>query len=176
MKPKLLLHICCGVCASQILRRLQENYEVIGYFYNPNIEPPIEYRQRLNATEKLLSYCKVKLIYGENNNKDWHLAITGLEHWQEGGPRCWRCFQVRLEATADCAQKESIRYYATTLTASPYKNSAIINSLGRQIGKKYHIEFVETNYKPAEKDFQLSKKLDLYRQKYCGCIYSARFE
>ncbi|MCX7785096.1 MAG: epoxyqueuosine reductase QueH [candidate division WOR-3 bacterium] len=176
MKDKLLLHICCGICASQIIKRLQENYEVIGYFYNPNIEPPIEYQQRLIATEKLLTHCKVKLIYGANDNLNWHSAILGLEHWQEGGPRCWRCFRIRLEATAEYAQKESIRYYATTLTASPYKNAAIINSLGKKIGKKYHITFIETNYQQEEKDFQLSKKLDLYRQKYCGCLYSARFE
>lgn len=173
MKPKLLLHICCAVCASQILRHLQENYEVIGYFYNPNIEPPDEYRHRLLATEKLLSHCNVPLIYGKYDSPQWHLAIKGFEHWAEGGPRCWRCFQIRLEASAEQAQNRSIQYYATTLTASSYKNARIINTLGQQIGQKYLINFVETNYKSEDKDFQLSKKLDLYRQKYCGCIYSA---
>lgn len=172
-EKKLLLHICCGVCASRIIERLLLDYDVIGYFYNPNIEPEDEYQKRLKATEILFKHFGIKLITGIYENQQWHREIAGLEHLPEGGHRCWRCFRFRLQATAEQAVKGSIGLFATTLTASPYKNAKVINKFGHKIGLLNNINFVEINSEPTDKSHSsLAKKLGLYHQKYCGCNYS----
>ena len=174
MKRRLLLHICCGVCASRIIERLQPEFEVVGYFYNPNIEPPVEYQLRLKATEVITNHYGMRLIKGQYANKIWHHAVTGMEYWDEGGRRCWRCFGLRLEDTAEYAKKESINYFATTLTASPYKDAKAINALGKKIGLQHNVNFIGLSYRPEDKNKpSLARKLGLYHQKYCGCIYSA---
>lgn len=174
-EKRLLLHICCSVCASRIIERLEPGFTIIGFFYNPNIEPPQEYQQRLKSAVTLANHCSMKLINGIYDNKMWHESITGLEHWEEGGRRCWRCFRIRLEKTAEQAKNENINNFATTLSASPHKNIKVINNLGHKIGKVYGINFIEFNFRYDADKYRLSlaKKLGLYHQKYCGCIYSA---
>jgi len=175
MNLNLLLHICCGVCASRTIEKLQPDYDITGFFYNPNIEPPDEYKKRLNAASTLAKHCGIKLIIGDYDNNSWHGAITGLEHLTEGGRRCWRCFRFRLQNTAILAKSKHIDYYTTTLTASPYKNTKVINTLGDKIGRIYGLKFVDVNfhsedfYKPS-----LARKLKLYHQKYCGCDFSVK--
>lgn len=173
MKPKLLLHICCGPCAGKIIEHLQTDFDVIGYFYNSNIEPADEYLRRLEAAIKLVNHYSIKLIKGIYNNKIWHDKIAGLEFLPEGGRRCWRCFRTRLVETAKRAKKEGIGNFATTLTTSPYKNAKVINRLGNVIGIKYGINFIETSIKPEDRNKpSIARKLGLYHQKFCGCNYS----
>ncbi|MCX8014775.1 MAG: epoxyqueuosine reductase QueH [candidate division WOR-3 bacterium] len=173
MKRKILLHICCGVCASKTIERLQSEFDIIGYFYNPNIEPPLEYQKRLEATKVITNYFKIPLIIGLYNNELWHQAILGLEHWQEGGRRCWRCYQFRLENTAEQAQTQLINYFATTLTASPHKNAKDINGLGRKIASQFGLNFINSELRPSDRTKpSLARKLGIYHQNYCGCIYS----
>jgi len=175
MKRKILLHTCCAVCAGKTIYRLQEEFDIVGYFYNPNIEPAEEYRERLEATKILFNHLSLPLIIGINDNLSWHEAITGMEHWEEGGRRCWRCFELRLEQTAKQAKKESIQYIATTLTSSPHKNEKDINGLGNKISKQFGLNFIALKYRPEDRyKPSLANKLNLYHQKYCGCIYSAK--
>jgi predicted adenine nucleotide alpha hydrolase (AANH) superfamily ATPase len=174
-EKKLLLHICCGPCAARAIEQLQSEFDITGYFYNPNIEPAGEYEQRLNAAQTLLNYLGIKLISDNYDNQKWHQAVLGLEHYKEGGRRCWRCFRVRLHKTAEMAQKESIEYFATTLTTNPHKNARIINRLGKKIGEKFGVKFIEVKYKPEDRyKPSIARKLKLYHQKYCGCLFSAK--
>lgn len=174
MKKDLLLHICCGVCASRVIEILEPQYNITGYFYNPNIEPPDEYQQRLQATETVLNYYKINLIHGEYENPMWHEAVVGLEHWAEGGRRCWQCFRLRLDKTAQKAKEKSIPCFATTLIVNPYKNSDVIDKWGQHYTQVYDLEYVPIKLdKNNRYDLILAKKLNIYRQKYCGCVYSA---
>jgi predicted adenine nucleotide alpha hydrolase (AANH) superfamily ATPase len=175
MKKDLLLHICCGVCASRVIEKLLPLYNITGFFYNPNIEPPDEYAKRLEATATLVNHYQIKLIKGVYETKVWHQAVTGLEHWAEGGRRCWRCFKLRLEETADIAVEKSFSCFATTLNVNPYKDAQYINNWGLYYAKLFNKEYVPIELSSGERyDLTIAKKLDLYRQKYCGCIYSAQ--
>ncbi len=173
MKPKILLHICCGPCAGKITELLQADFDITGYFYNPNIEPADEYLRRLQTAITLVNHYGIKLIKGIYNNKTWHSAIMGLEFLPEGDRRCWRCFRTRLVETAQRAKKEGISNFATTLTTSPYKNARVINKLGNVIATKYGINFIETSVKPENRNNpSIARQLKLYHQKFCGCNYS----
>lgn len=173
MKDKLLLHTCCGPCSGKIIEQILSKFDVIGYFYNPNIEPSEEYLKRADAAVMMYNRFGIRLIKGIYNNKTWHYAIMGLEFLPEGDRRCWRCFRTRLVETAERAKKEGIGNFATTLTASPFKNARIINKLGNAIELKYGINFIETSVKPEDKNKpSLARKLGVYHQKYCGCNYS----
>jgi epoxyqueuosine reductase len=173
MKDKLLLHTCCGPCSGKIIEQLLLKFDVIGYFYNPNIEPTEEYLKRVDAAVMIYNNFGIRLIKGIYNNKTWHSAITGLEFLPEGDRRCWRCFRTRLVETAQRAKKEGIGNFATTLTTSPFKNEKVINKLGNVIGLKYGINFIETSVKLEDKNKpSLARKLGIYHQKFCGCNYS----
>jgi hypothetical protein len=177
MKEKLLLHTCCAICTSKLIEELQTNFEVIGHFYNPNIEPPGEYWKRVEAIKELSNHCQFQLILDNYDNSMWHEEVAGLEHWAEGGKRCWHCYELRLEATAYKAQTMDIPNFSTTLTVSRYKNANIINQQGNRIGEKFRVKFVELVKGEEDKkkyNYELAKKLNLYRQKYCGCVYAAQ--
>ena len=173
MKDKLLLHTCCGPCSGKIIEQLQSEFDITGYFYNPNIEPTEEYLKRVEAAVIMYNHFGIRLIKGIYNNKSWHDAIMGLEFLPEGDRRCWRCFRTRLNETANRAKKESIEYFATTLTTSPYKNSKVINRLGKAIAIKYGVNFIETSVKPEDRNKpSIARQLKLYHQKFCGCNFS----
>jgi predicted adenine nucleotide alpha hydrolase (AANH) superfamily ATPase len=173
MKPQLLLHICCGICASRIVESLQANYEIIGFFYNPNIEPKEEYENRLNVVRILTLYYKIPLIIGQYENHLWHEAVKGYEHYPEGSERCTICFRMRLEKTARLCLEKSLENFATTLTANPHKDSLLVNNLGYDIAQGNNINFLPIILEQKlVYDLTVAKKLNLYRQKYCGCRYS----
>lgn len=175
MKNKILLHTCCAICAAKAIEKLQSEFDITGFFYNPNIEPVDEYQKRLEATKILYAHLHLPLIIGNNDNALWHEAVLGMEHWEEGGRRCWRCFEFRLEQTAEQAKQQSIQYFATTLTASPHKNEKDVNGLGNKISKQFGLNFYALNYRAEDRNkLSLARKLNLYHQKYCGCIYSLR--
>ncbi|RLG58102.1 MAG: recombinase [Candidatus Hydrothermarchaeota archaeon] len=174
---KLMLHACCAPCATHVVKVLREKYEVIVYFYNPNIHPEEEYHLRMKNMIKLAELYDFPLIIGDYDVELWFERIKGFEKEKEGGERCKLCFELRLEKTAKLAKELGMPIFATTLTISPHKNAEVINSIGKKIAKKYNIKFFEADFKKKngfKKSVEESKRLNLYRQNYCGCIFSKR--
>ncbi len=172
-KKSVLLHICCGICALESINRLkQQEFKVIGFFYNPNIHPQKEYKIREDVVKEVSKFLEVEIIYGEYNPKEWFSICEKYSKEPEGSKRCSLCYELRLLKTFEILDKYKLDYFTTTLTISPYKNSTIIFSIGEQIGKE---KFLKINFKKQDgfkKTIQLSKNLNLYRQNYCGCVYS----
>ena len=170
---KVLLHICCAVCASSCVERLrQEDHEVSGYFYNPNIQPPGEYLKRLQGVEELARQEKFPLRTDDYDTEEWFNRIKGLEKEPEGGKRCMKCFSLRLEKAAKEAKDKGFDAFSTTLTVSPHKNTKDINEIGSKIDSGL---FLERDFKKQDgfkRTQELAKQHNLYRQDYCGCIYS----
>jgi predicted adenine nucleotide alpha hydrolase (AANH) superfamily ATPase len=174
---KLLLHTCCAPCITVPLERLQSEFEVTGFFYNPNIHPEQEYEKRLDEITTWTQQAGIPLIVYNYDISHWFELVKGLEDEPEGGKRCIVCFRLRLEQTAEFAQKKRFDYFTTTLSISPHKNTAIINLLGNEIGERFGVRFFEANFKKKDgfkQSVALSKNYGFYRQDYCGCIFSRR--
>lgn len=171
---KVLLHVCCGVCAGYPVEALrQEGFKVTGFFYNPNIGPEEEYLKRLKAAEQAAVFLDYELIRGGYDNDVWGKAIAGYETEPEGGKRCLACFQMRLKQAGKKAEELQFDCFATTLSVSPHKDSRKINGIGKLVGNE---KFLERDFKKSDgfkKSMQSAKDNNLYRQNYCGCIYSA---
>lgn len=173
-----LLHACCAPCASYPIQKLiEDNFEPIVFFYNPNIFPSFEYEIRRVELEK---YCKkigIQYIEGEYEIKKFYQEIKGFEKEPEKGKRCDICFNLRLDKTALEAKKRKIKYFTTTLSVSPHKDSNKIFKIGQKIAKKYELEFLEYNFK-KQNGFKISRQIakenNMYAQKYCGCEFSMR--
>ncbi|MBD3380519.1 MAG: hypothetical protein GF408_08690 [Candidatus Omnitrophica bacterium] len=170
---KVLLHICCGVCASSVVERLMcEGYTVTGYFYGPNIHPHDEYDRRLDAARAVAREMRFDLIEGKYDRERWFEAVKGAENAPEGGKRCEICFRLRLEAAYRQMRKNMFDRFTTTLTVSPLKDAVLVNRLGREIGGD---KFIIADFKKKEgckRAVELSREMGLYRQDYCGCVYS----
>ncbi len=176
-KPKLLLHVCCGPCATVVIERLRPHFDVHCFWYNPNVEPAAEYEKRLASTRTVARAMQVPLVEGDQDTADWRGAVGGLEDEPEGGRRCAICFEYRLLRAIEYACAHGIDYLAATLSVSPHKDAALINSLGRRLAGAAGIEFVAENWRKRngfQRSVELSKQLGLYRQDYCGCISSLR--
>ncbi len=175
MKKKILLHICCGICAADSIKRLKkEGYSVSGYFYNPNIYPYQEYLRRGKEAKKIAKFYKIKLIESDYDSDKWQKKCAKFSNEKEGGMRCNLCFALRLQKTCQEAIFKKIDYFTTTLTISPHKNSQKIFKIGEKVGGD---KFLKIDFKKKDgfkKAIEISKKLNLYRQNYCGCIYSLR--
>ncbi len=177
--PKLLLHACCAPCSSYCLEYLSNFFEITVFYFNPNISLKEEYEYRLCEEKRLISLMKFKnpvnIVDGVYNPNDFYTAVRGLEKEPEGGKRCEKCFRLRLEASAKEAEKLGCDYFATTLTISPLKNARLINTIGEETGQKYGVKWLFSDFKKKEgykRSIILSKKYELYRQNYCGCIFS----
>lgn len=177
-KPRLLLHSCCAPCSSAILEFLQEYFEITVYFFNPNINFEEEYLKRLEEQKeyhKKRGY-KINVVEGEYNPEiDFFQKVKGLENEREGGKRCYQCYNLRLEETAKKAQELGYDYFTTVLSISPMKNAQWINEIGEELGKKYGIKFLNGDFKKKSRylrSIEISKEYELYRQDYCGCIFS----
>lgn len=170
---KILLHICCAVCATACVERLrEEGHQLCGFFYNSNIQPPGEYLKRLQQTEELARQQDFPLIVGDYDVHQWSLRTKGWEKEPEGGKRCAECFHLRLEETAGVTKEKGFSAFTTTLTLSPHKDSKVINEIGRNVGNNLFLarDFKKQNgFKRAQ---ELSKQYNLYHQDYCGCIFS----
>lgn len=174
---KLLLHSCCGPCSTVCIERLKDNYDVVVFYYNPNIYPYEEYEKRKVEQKKVCEHFGIKFIDGDYNEEKWLEYVKGLEAEREGGARCEKCFFYRLEETAKRAKALGFDIFGTTLTVSPHKSTPIINMVGKQISEKCGIEFLEESFKKKDgylRSINLSKELSLYRQNYCGCRFSVR--
>ncbi|MFQ6136379.1 MAG: epoxyqueuosine reductase QueH [Candidatus Hydrothermarchaeales archaeon] len=176
-KPRLLLHICCAPCSTHVIQTLKKDYEVTGYFYNPNIHPKEEYRHRLEEMRGFADKIGLETMDGEYEIKRWFKAVRGHEKDPEGGERCDICYYLRLKKTAKFAKENGFEYFTTTLSISPHKEAKVINSMGDEISKRCGIKFYSADFKKRDgfkKSVELSKEYDLYRQDYCGCIFSKK--
>lgn len=176
---KILLHSCCAPCSSYVITFLSNYFDITILYYNPNIQPKEEYEKRKKEQIRLIKSLntKHKLDYLDCDYDDdiYNEVIKGYEDCKEGGSRCHICFNLRLEKTAILAKKHNYDYFCSTLTVSPHKNSKIINEIGSTISNKYNIKWLYSDFKKNEgykQSIELSKKYELYRQDYCGCIYS----
>lgn len=179
LTPSVLLHVCCAPCSSYCLEYLSEYFKITVFYYNPNISLSQEYDYRLSEEKRYISLRDFKnpvnIIEGDYEPKDFFAAVKGLESEPEGGKRCAECFKLRLEATAKKAKELGFDYFTTTLTISPLKNAALLNEIGFEMAEKYGVNWLPSDFKKREgykRSIELSREYDLYRQNYCGCIYS----
>lgn len=177
--PKLLLHACCAPCSSYVLEVLSKYFKISIVYYNPNITSKTEYDKRLSELKKFINLVKyenkIDIIECEYNNEDFFNAIKGLEKEKEGGKRCYQCYKLRMEYTAKLALKLGYDYFTTTLSISPYKNANWLNEIGKSLECQYGIKYLYADFKKKngyKRSIELSRKYNLYRQDYCGCIYS----
>jgi predicted adenine nucleotide alpha hydrolase (AANH) superfamily ATPase len=170
---KVVLHICCGVCAAGAAAvLLSEGHGVTGYFYNPNIYPREEYDRRLDAARLVAQKLGFEMAEGPYDTAGWLLATAGQENEPEGGLRCRACYRVRLQESYNYILDSGADAFTSTLTIGPHKNAAVINAIGREIGGD---RFMARDFKKKDgfkKAMQTAKNWGLYRQNYCGCIYS----
>ena len=179
--PKLLLHSCCAPCSSYVLEYLSDYFEITVFYYNPNIFPESEYTKRILEQQMLLQDMKVKypvsFLAGGYERDRFYEITRGLEHLKEGGERCFKCYELRLEEAAKIAQEGEFDYFTTTLSISPLKNAGKLNEIGEECSKEYGIAYLYSDFKKKEgykRSIELSQEYGLYRQDYCGCVYSKR--
>ena len=177
--PTLLLHSCCGPCSTCVIERLADYFKITVLYYNPNIYPEEEYYKRkeveLDFIKKFPTKNKVEFLDCDYEPEVFKEKTKGYEHCKEGGERCYICYNLRMEETAKIGEVNNFDYFTTTLSVSPYKNSKWINEIGRNLEKKYKIKYLPSDFKKKDgykRSIELCKKYCLYRQNYCGCIYS----
>lgn len=176
-RPKLLLHSCCGPCSTIVLSELVDYFDITVLYYNPNIEPISEYLHRKEEQQRFIKEFNspyIKFVDCDYDNAEFRRRTVGLEQEKEGGARCAVCFKLRLEYTAKLAKSEGYEFFGTTLTVSPHKNSQIINQLGALLESEYGVKYLYSDFKKKDgykKSILLSKKYNLYRQNYCGCLF-----
>ena len=177
VKPKLLLHACCGPCSSYIIEYLSKYFDITIYYYNPNTYPETEYNRRLDELNKFIisfNNC-VRVVEGNYEPGEFYKAIKGLEHLGEKSQRCYNCYKLRMEKSAIYAKKNNYDYFTTTLSISPYKNAEWINAIGKKLEAEIGIKYLYSDFKKKNgyiRSIELSKEYGLYRQEYCGCVYS----
>lgn len=178
-KKKLLLHSCCGPCSSYVISYLTNYFDITILYYNPNIYPYDEYLKRKQEQIKLINEIdcsnNLDIMDCDYDNDLYEKCIIGLENEPERGNRCMVCYNLRMEKTAKMAKECNYDYFCTTLSVSPYKNSEWINKIGEKLQNKYNINWLYSDFKKKDgykQSILLSKKYNLYRQDYCGCIYS----
>ena len=179
--PTLLLHSCCAPCSSYVIEYLSPYFSITVYYYNPNISPREEYLHRAEEQKRLIESMPVKnsvrFIEGDYASDEFYKLSRGLENAPEGGERCRQCFELRLRKAAELAAAESFDYFTTTLTISPLKNAQLINETGKALAEKYGVEYLFSDFKKKEgykRSIELSRDYGLYRQNYCGCIFSKK--
>lgn len=181
-KPRLLLHACCGPCASSVLEYLTPLFDVTVYFYNPNILPKEEFIKRENALKDVIAHFDgVKLIIPEQDEMEYISYVKGHKNDREGGARCSLCFTLRLEKTAEFLKSHSdeFDFFATTLTVSPHKNAPLINQIGNDVANKIGVKYLSSDFKKRDgylRSTVLCREWGIYRQVYCGCISDLLFD
>lgn len=177
--PSLLLHSCCAPCSSYVLEYLSKYFEITVFYFNPNIFPPEEYKGREEEQERLIGEMDfthpVRLIKGEYHPEIFYEAVRGMEKEPEGGRRCTECFRLRLKEAAKTAFEGGYDYFTTTLTISPLKDARRLNAIGEELGKEMGIKFLNSDFKKKngyKRSTELSVLHQLYRQDYCGCVFS----
>ena len=177
--PKLLMHSCCAPCSSYCLSYLAQYFHITVYYYNPNITESAEYQKRVAEQQRLLKELPVRypvsFVEGEYEPEVFLSMAKGMEELPEGGERCFKCYRLRLEETAKTAQKDGFDYFTTTLSISPHKNAQVLNQIGLELEESYSVKYLCSDFKKKngyKRSCELSEIYGLYRQNYCGCIYS----
>lgn len=177
--PRLLLHSCCAPCSSNCIEVLLKYFMVTVFYYNPNISSDEEYKKRVAEQIRFIKEFdtpnKVEFIEGDYEPDVFFKEVKGLEKEPEGGKRCFKCYELRLRKTAELAKAEAYDYFTTTLTISPLKNSVKLNETGLKLQEEYGVNYLLSDFKKQEgykRSIELSKEYGLYRQNYCGCVYS----
>ena len=183
VRPKLLVHSCCAPCSSYVLEYLNDYFDITVLYYNPNISPKEEYEKRKAEQIRFIherfsddnTNNKVSFMDCDYESEKYAEIAKGLEKEPEGGMRCVECFRLRLDKTAELAKLYGFDYFVTTLSISPLKNAHLINRIGSEISEKYGVSYLPSDFKKREgykRSIELSKKYGLYRQNFCGCVYS----
>ena len=177
--PDLLLHSCCAPCSSYVLEYLSNYFKITLFYYNPNIYPEEEYRTRLHEQKRLISELPtkypVRFIEGTYEPERFFEMAKGMEQIPEGGERCFKCYELRLREAASQAKKSGCDYFTTTLSISPMKNAHKLNEIGEKIQEEMEVFYLNSDFKKKEgykRSIELSREYHLYRQNFCGCIYS----
>jgi hypothetical protein len=178
---RLLLHSCCAPCSSSVLERLAQHFEVTVFYYNPNIFPESEYRMRVEEQKRLLSQLPttypLHFLEGAYEPERFYEWAAPLAEEPEGGKRCFLCYEMRLREAAEAAKEQGFDYFTTTLSVSPLKNADKLNEIGQRLEQEYGVRYLVSDFKKKDgykRSIELSKEYDLYRQNFCGCIYSLR--
>ena len=179
--PTLLLHCCCAPCSSYVLEYLSEYFKITVFFYNPNIDPESEYTKRILELQRLIASMNLKhpvsFIAGQYDSERFYEMAKGLEDVPEGGERCFRCYRLRMEEAAKLAKEGGYDYFTTTLSISPLKNAQKINEIGEELAEIYKVPHLTSDFKKKngyKRSIELSHEHDLYRQNYCGCVFSKK--
>jgi hypothetical protein len=181
--PTLLLHSCCAPCSSHCIEYLSDFFKVTVFYYNPNISEQAEYKKRVSEQIRFIKEFPAKnavsFIEGDYEPEKFYKSVSGLEKCEEGGERCFVCYELRLRKTAELAKEQGFDYFTTTLTISPLKNSVKLNEIGLELSKEYGVSYLLSDFKKKEgykRSIELSKEYGLYRQNYCGCAFSRKAE
>lgn len=179
--PTLFLHSCCAPCSSYVLEYLSSFFYITVFFYNPNIYPPEEYEERVTEVERLIKELPAKypisFVVGDYRPELFYDAVKGHEAEEEGRERCVLCFKLRLAEAARMAKESGCDYFTTTLSISPLKDAEVLNSIGEDMAARYGVRYLNSDFKKKngyKRSTELSKEYDLYRQNYCGCVFSKR--
>lgn len=181
--PKLLLHACCAPCSSYCLEYLSRYFEITVLYYNPNISPEEEFKKRAEEEKRLISEMPVKnpvtLVVDDYEPDEFFSAVKGLENAPEGGERCFVCYRLRLERAARYAAEHGFDYFCSTLSISPLKNAQKLNEIGAELSEIYKVPSLPNDFKKKGgylRSIELSREYNLYRQNYCGCVFSKKNE
>lgn len=178
-KPTLLLHSCCAPCSSYVLEYLTKYFHIILFYYNPNISPKEEFEKRTRELQRLVGEMPMpdapEIIVGDYDPAEFFAIAKGLEDVPEGGERCFKCYRLRLEKTAQLAKQLGADYFTTTLSISPYKNAQKLGEIAAELSEIYSVKALPADFKKKggyKRSIELSAQYGLYRQDYCGCVYS----
>lgn len=179
--PKLLLHSCCAPCSSYVLEYLSNYFSITIFYYNPNISPKEEFEKRVKEQQRLIASMSFKnpvdCMIGKYEPERFFEVSKGLEDIPEGGERCFRCYELRLRETAILAKQKGFDYFTTTLSISPLKKAEKLNEIGRKLEQEYQVSYLYSDFKKKDgykRSIQLSQEYQLYRQNFCGCVYSKK--
>ena len=178
--PKLLIHSCCAPCSSYVLEYLSQHFDITLLYYNPNISPKSEFEYRVSELKRLVSEMpldkEINIEILEYNDREFYDEVKGMEDIPEGGERCFKCYEIRLRKAIEYAKENGFEYFTTTLSISPYKNAEKLNEIGERLAGKYGVvKWLPSDFKKKngyKRSIELSRKYNLYRQDYCGCVYS----
>lgn len=177
--PRLLLHSCCAPCSSYCLEYLSQYFEITVLYYDPNIYPEEEFRKRAEEVRRLINEMPFKnpvsLVVDDYDPEEFFGSVKGLENAPEGGERCFVCYRLRLERAAQYAAEHGFDYFCSTLSISPLKNAQKLNEIGAELSEIYKVPNLPNDFKKKGgylRSIELSREYDLYRQNYCGCVFS----
>ncbi len=176
-KPRLLMQVCCAPCSSAVMEKIQDDFVCDMYYYNPMIYPQSELDKRIDTLKRLKESMNIMadIIIADNDIKDYKDIGKMRKDDKEAGKACYECYKLRLEKTAIYAAENDYDYFSTTLSISPHKRSDWLNEIGADLSKKYKVNYLYSDFKKKngyKRSIELSRKYDLYRQDYCGCVFS----